>query len=63
MTMYNITLLVGGGITLEETIEASKYVISSDGMVKFYNEEGEISHCYPSTRICFTIEYNKFDFN
>lgn len=44
MRRYNITILVGGGITLEETIE-----------------EGEISHCYPSTRICFTID--KFDFN
>jgi hypothetical protein len=60
---FNITILLGGGVEKTEVIEASKYVISSDGMVKFYNQEGELTHCYPSTRIYFTIEYDEFNFN
>lgn len=63
MTTYNITILIGGGKTQTAAIEASKYSISADGMVKFFNQEGELTHCYPSTRIYFTIDYDKFDFN
>ena len=63
MTTYKITILLGGGIIDFEIIEASKYAVGSDGMVRFYNQEGEATHLYPSTRIYFTIEYDKFDFN
>ena len=63
MKTYNINILVGGGRVIEEKIEASKYSVGGDGMVRFFNQEGETSHIYPSTRIYFTIEYDKFDFN
>lgn len=55
MTTYNITILVGGGVTITEIIEASKYSVSKSGMIRFLNQEGNITHVYPATRIYFTI--------